>query len=236
MTPPQLVISVQSQAGDPTHNPIIRQAFMESALMGGATGLRLADLSDIQWAKKRTAQEHSDFTIIGLTKPDPLPENWLDVAYITPTLANMLALAQAGATIVAIDATQRTPIKGGNLSLEERILRFKSSHPQVKVLGDIATFDDAIAAQQAGVDAVATTLSGYTQASYQPGLTAPDWGLLYQLTQHMDVPVWLEGRVWQPDEVAKATRLGVAGVVVGSAITRPWQAVKRFSETLQHPS
>lgn len=229
--PPQLIVSVQSQTGDPTHHPQVRQAFMNSAIQGGAHGLRLADLEDIQWARQQWPQS----TIIGLTKPDPLPNNWVDVAYITPTLADMLALAKAGASMVAMDATQRTPIKGGNLTLEERILRFKSSFPKVAVLGDIATFEEAMAAQHAGVDALATTLSGYTQTSQPkhsqpPG--EPDWGLLYQLTQHATVPVWLEGRVWNPSDVAKAMRLGAHGVVVGSVLTRPWQATARFVAAL----
>jgi len=226
MIPPAIpvVISVQSQTSDPTHHPLVRQALMQSAMQGGASGLRLADLDDIRWAR----QQWPETTIIGLTKPDPLPENWLDVAYITPTLADMQSLAAAGAMVVAVDATQRPPVRGGNLSLEERILRFKSSHPQVQVLGDIATFEDAMAAQQAGVDAVSTTLSGYTTATRGHAAEGPDWGLLYQLIQHCTVPVWLEGRVWSPDDVAKAVRLGAHGVVVGSVITRPWQATARF--------
>lgn len=224
----QLIISVQSQAGDPTHHPDIRKSYMESAIKGGADGLRLADLNDIAWAR----QEWPHITIIGLTKPDPLPENWLEVAYITPTLADMIALADAGATMVATDATQRAPVKGGNLTLEERIMRFKSKHPDVSVLGDIDSFDTAVSAQQAGVDALATTLSGYTTLTHQPDLTSPDWGLLYQLTQHADVPVWLEGRVWSPEDVGKGQRLGATGVVVGSAITRPWQAVARYKQAI----
>jgi N-acylglucosamine-6-phosphate 2-epimerase len=224
----QLIISVQSQAGDPTHHPDIRKSYMKTAIKGGADGLRLADLNDIAWAR----QEWPQLTIIGLTKPDPLPKNWLDVAYITPTLADMIALADAGATMVATDATQRAPVKGGNLTLEERIMRFKSKHPEVSVLGDIDSFDTAVSAQQAGVNQLATTLSGYTTLTHQPGLTSPDWGLLYQLTQHADVPVWLEGRVWSPEDVAKGTRFGAAGIVVGSAITRPWQAVARYKQAI----
>ena len=43
-----------------------------------------------------------------------------------------------------------------------------------------------------------------------------------------NLPVVLEGRIWEPDEVDRAFELGAHCVVIGSAITRPQLITKRF--------
>jgi N-acylglucosamine-6-phosphate 2-epimerase len=42
----------------------------------------------------------------------------------------------------------------------------------------------------------------------------------------------LEGRIWTPDEAARAIPLGPRSVVVGSAITRPDVITRRFSDAV----
>jgi hypothetical protein len=42
----------------------------------------------------------------------------------------------------------------------------------------------------------------------------------------------LEGRIWTPDEAARAIALGARFVVVGSAITRPDVIARRFSDAV----
>jgi N-acylglucosamine-6-phosphate 2-epimerase len=44
------------------------------------------------------------------------------------------------------------------------------------------------------------------------------------------IPVFLEGRIWEPKEVKHAFELGAYSVVIGSAITRPHLITKRFIE------
>ena len=51
---------------------------------------------------------------------------------------------------------------------------------------------------------------------------------LKQLTNQVDIPVILEGRIWEPEQVDKAFELGAHCVVIGSAITRPQLITKRF--------
>jgi putative N-acetylmannosamine-6-phosphate epimerase len=45
----------------------------------------------------------------------------------------------------------------------------------------------------------------------------------------MGTPVVAEGRFGSPEEVAEALRLGAHAVVVGTAITRPIDIVRRFA-------
>jgi N-acylglucosamine-6-phosphate 2-epimerase len=42
----------------------------------------------------------------------------------------------------------------------------------------------------------------------------------------------MEGRVWTPEDAARALELGAHAVVVGSAITRPQLITKRFAEAV----
>ena len=74
---------------------------------------------------------------------------------------------------------------------------------------------------------LSTTLSGYTLESPLKN-DGPDFELLKELVEKVDVPVVLEGRIWEPEQVDKAFELGAHCVVIGSAITRPQLITKRF--------
>ena len=94
-------------------------------------------------------------------------------------------------------------------------------------MADISTLDEGINCSELGADIVSTTLSGYTKES-ESDSDRPDFELLRNLVKTVNIPVILEGRVWEPDEVAKAFELGAHSVVIGSAITRPQLITKRF--------
>ena len=222
LKPYSVIVSVQASGGEPFSEPAAKHAMMQSVVDGGAHGLRLADVDDIGYARAQWPA----LPIIGITKPDPLPEDWKSMVYITPTLDDMVAVAQAGATVVAIDGTQRPRPDQLTLTLE----KFRVLCPNTPVMADCDTLLSALAAEAAGLDAIATTLSGYTQESLQDkaSLYTPDWALLYQLSQHSRIPIVMEGRLWEPVHVTKAFRLGASAVVIGSAITRPHEVTRRF--------
>ena len=56
----------------------------------------------------------------------------------------------------------------------------------------------------------------------------PDYELLLEIVKNVNCPVILEGRIWTPEQSAKAFELGAFAVVIGSAITRPHEITKRF--------
>jgi len=219
-----VIVSVQAAGGEPFASLAAKQAMMHSVVDGGAHGFRLAGVEDIAYVRS----QWPTLPIIGITKPEPLPANWKEVVYITPTLDDMVAIAQAGAAVVAMDGTQRPRPDG--LSLATAVEKFKTLCPNTPVMADCDTLASAVAAEAAGVDAVATTLSGYTQESLQDKDSpyTPDWALLYQLSQHIRIPIIMEGRLWEPVHVTKAFRLGASAVVIGSAITRPHEITRRF--------
>jgi len=85
-------------------------------------------------------------------------------------------------------------------------------------------------AARLGVDAISTTMSGYTP--YSPQLAGPDYELMRRLVQDAAIPVFAEGRINTPEELTEAMKTGVYGAIVGSAITRPQLIARRFTDAI----
>ena len=97
--------------------------------------------------------------------------------------------------------------------------------------GDIATLEDALAAERAGADAVATTLYGYTTETANQRTVS--WPLVQSILANLTIPVLVEGHIAHPDEARMALDLGAIAVVVGSAITRPETITVRFVQAIR---
>lgn len=213
-----IIVSVQAAYGEPLYNEDCIKGLLQTVVQGGASGVRVAGFRDVKNAKKLL-----NVPVIGLTKPKYLPENWKDIVYITPTLDDIKELIDADADIIAIDGTSRDH----QFDIAEAI---NLIHSKSKLaMADIATFEEGIKCSKYGFDIISTTLSGYTTESLSQN-EEPDFDLLSNLTQNTDIPVFLEGRVWEPWHVKKAFELNAFSVVIGSAITRPQLITKRFIE------
>jgi N-acylglucosamine-6-phosphate 2-epimerase len=94
------------------------------------------------------------------------------------------------------------------------------------VLADVSSVPEALAAQDAGADLIATTLSGYTGDA--PATASPDLDLVARLAPLLRVPLIAEGRIATPEQAARALELGAYAVVVGHAVTRPEWITRRF--------
>ena len=217
----KIIVSSQAMPNEPFYDEKCMFAMMQSAINGGAQGLRVAGLRDVKMAKTFKVP------VIGLTKPDKLPENWKNVVYITPTLKEVQELLDAGADIIAFDGTSRPRPDGCNL---KQIIDLIHSNNKL-AMADISSLEDGINAEIFGADIISTTLAGYTKETENTD-TTPDFNLLEKLVETVKKPVFLEGRVWYPEEVKKAFKLGAHSVVIGSAITRPHLITKRFTEVL----
>lgn len=212
----QIIVSVQAMPEEPLYKEDCINAMMQSVITGGAGGLRVAGARDVKNAKKMF-----DVPVIGLTKPEKLPENWMEVVYITPTMKEVDELIEAGADVIAFDGTSRPR----ECSIESMVEKIKLSNRLS--MADIATIDEGLNCEKLGVDILSTTLSGYTLES-KTSSNEPDFELLEQLVKSTKLPVILEGRIWEPEQVKKAFDLGAHCVVIGSAITRPQLITKRF--------
>ncbi len=215
-----LIVSCQALPGEPLFGADIMARLAIAAEQGGAAGIRANSPADI--AAIRAA---SSLPLIGLYKVDVAG---FDV-YITPTLADAVAVGEAGADMIALDATARPHPEGTLASFVQRI---KDATGRL-VLADISTYDEALAAQDAGADFVSTTMSGYTPYSLQS--EAPDLDLVRRLAAVLTIPLIAEGRIATPEQARAALDAGASAVVVGGAITRPQQITQRFLQAIQNP-
>lgn len=212
-----LVVSCQAEEGEPFYAPELMARFAKSAELGGAVGIRAKE-PDI-----RAIREICRLPIIGI---DKVHLDGFDV-YITPRIEDAQRIADAGAAIIALDCTPRP--RPGGVTMEQLIRRIKQEL-QLPVMADISTLEEAVAAERAGADLVATTLSGYTP--YSRKTDGPDWDLLRETVQAVEVPVIAEGHLSSPADAQTAFDLGTWAIVIGAAITRPIALTQRFVEAI----
>jgi N-acylglucosamine-6-phosphate 2-epimerase len=193
-----------------------------AATLGGAAGIRAntpVDIAAIRAALPQTP-------LIGLWKV--VIPGFEDV-YITPRIQDAVAVADSGADMIAIDATLRPHPEGTTAAL----IRAIKHQTDKLVLADVDNVAAAVAAVDAGADAVSTTLSGYTPHS--PTMEAPDLELVAALAGlDLGVPVFAEGRIATPDQARAALDCGAWAVVVGGAITRPVSITQRFAQKVAY--
>lgn len=200
-----LVVSCQAPPNSPLHDPIVIAAIAEAAVLRGAVGVRIDSPAHIQAVRQRVT-----VPIIGLWKQVIAGSD----VYITPQFHHAQAVAEAGANIIAIDATQRP--RPGNEQLPDLIhhIHQKLGKP---VMADIDTLASAHAAVAAGADLLGTTLYGYTKAT--EAVQPPGLDLLATLAIKFAVPCLCEGGIASPQAADAAIKLGAFAVVVGTAIT-----------------
>jgi len=200
-----LVVSCQAPADSPLHDPEIIAAIAQVSVNQGAVGVRIDTPAHVASVRQRVA-----VPIIGLWK-QVYPDSEV---YITPQFHHAEAIAQAGADIIAIDATLRPRPEGETVAtLIDQI------HAQLRkpVMADVDTLEAAAAAVEAGADLVGTTLYGYTAATQHQ--TPPGFALLQEMVAQLKVPVVCEGGIASPEMACKALDLGADFVVVGTALT-----------------
>jgi N-acylglucosamine-6-phosphate 2-epimerase len=215
-----LIVSCQALPEEPLFGSLFMARLAVAARLGGAAGLRANTPVDIAAIKAAVP----GLPLIGLWK---VVVAGFDDVYITPRLSDARAVSDAGAEIIAVDATLRPHPEGSAATL----IRAVKAATGRAVLADIDDEASALAAIEAGADAVSTTLSGYTPTS--PRLPGPDLGLIERLAaRRLPVPILAEGRFHTPEQARAALDAGAFAVVVGGAITRPAQITERFAAAL----
>ncbi|CZR97634.1 MULTISPECIES: N-acetylmannosamine-6-phosphate 2-epimerase [unclassified Clostridioides] len=214
----KLIVSCQALENEPLHSPFIMGRMAKAAMEGGAVGIRAQGVDDIIEIKKVTG-----LPVIGIIK-----RNYEDSdIYITPTKKEVDELLTTGCEMIALDATNR--VRPNNEDLKEIIKYIKENG--VLVMADVSNYDEAVKAQEYGVDCVSTTLSGYTP--YTEVLEGPDFALMERLVKDLEIPVIAEGKVNTPQDLKKVFELGVHSSVVGSAITRPQLITEKFVKAIE---
>ncbi|OIH84899.1 N-acetylmannosamine-6-phosphate 2-epimerase [Arthrobacter sp. UCD-GKA] len=214
----RLIVSAQAYPGEPMRTPTTMAQVAASAVIGGAAAIRVQGIADVQFTRSAV-----EVPVIGLWKDGH------EGVFITPTARHALAVAHAGAHIVALDGTRRGRPDG--LSLQQTIeLVHAESH--ALVMADCGSLQDALAAAEAGADLVGTTLAGYS--GERPKTQGPDLELLEAIAAAgLSVPLVAEGRIHTPAQARAALDAGAFAVVVGTAITHPATITGWFDAALR---
>ena len=217
-----IIVSCQALPSEPLYcEEMSLMPFMaRAAKEAGSKCIRTSSIRDVVEIKKQTG-----LPVIGLVKR--VVEGY--ASYITPTMQEVDELVAAQSDIVALDCTRRE--RGDGTTINEFIAQIKAQYPDIALMADISTFEEALNAQECGVDIVGTTLSGYTD--YSPKVDAPDFALVERLAKELKIPVIAEGKVHYPDQARKMLELGAHAVVVGGAITRPLEIAQRFFKAIE---
>jgi N-acylglucosamine-6-phosphate 2-epimerase len=211
----KLIVSVQAYPGEPLRTPEVMALMSRACELGGAAAIRCQGLSDISAIKGRV-----DIPVIGLWKEGH------EGVYITPTLRHALAVVNAGADVVAIDATDRPRPDGRTFAETVAALRERA---ETLVMADCMTIDDIRGAVACGCDLVSTTLSHNKPAIDTTLDEGPDLPLLRQATSEFPgLPIICEGHVHTPADARAALEAGAWSVVVGTAITHPTSLTSWF--------
>ncbi|TIN62289.1 MAG: ROK family protein, partial [Mesorhizobium sp.] len=210
-----LIVSCQPVPGGPMDSAQFVTGFARAAVEAGAKALRIESVPYVAAARLAVR-----VPIIGIVKRDLTDSP----VRITPYPADVEALAEAGADIIAFDATERVrPVP-----VEALVKAVKARNKLT--MADCSCLDDARRALAAGVDFVGTTLSGYVGG---PEPQDPDIALIAQM-RTLTPYVIAEGRIRSPEQAAAAARAGACAVVVGSAITRTEHVTSWFHQALSH--
>ncbi len=210
--PTGFIVSAQALDGNPFRNSQALALMAESAEIGGASAIRANGVEDISAMRKRVS-----IPIIGIDKRADSSGRTV----ITPDFEGAKRIYEAGASIIALDATfYPSDIAQDRKELIRRI------HEElgIPVMADISTFEEAVNAAKMGVDAVSTTLAGYVPGALHTAdeLYIPDFTLLSQIVAAgLPCKVVAEGRIWGSEDIREAFNIGADAVVIGKAITNP---------------
>lgn len=218
-----IIISCQATPGEPLYvkEQSIMYLMARAAKEAGAKMIRTSSQRDILAIKEETG-----LPVIGLIKRE-YPGY---TGRITMTMREVDECMEAMADIVSIDCTDTE--RGDGLTAPEFLKKVKEKYPNIIIMADCATLEEAISAHKAGADLVGSTMNGYTAATaHCKG--EPNYELIKQMVAALPCPVIAEGRVHTPEQAKKMLEIGAWAVVVGGAITRPLEIANRFMAAIK---
>lgn len=154
-----IIVSCQATPGEPLYDKerSVMPLMARAAKQAGAKMIRTSSVRDIVGVKEETG-----LPVIGLIKRE-YPGY---TGRITMTMREVDECVEAMADIVSIDCTNCT--RGDSLTPAEFLKKVKAKYPNMIIMADCATYEEAVAAYEAGADLVGTTMNGYTPQTARP--------------------------------------------------------------------
>ena len=109
-----------------------------------------------------------------------------------------------------MDATPRA--RPGGETVGQILAQIREHYPDVLVMGEVSTIEEAKAVIPMGFDLISTTLSGYTRESI--GVKSVNLELIRMICQITEIPVIAEGKIAREEEAVMALEAGAYAVVV----------------------
>ena len=218
-----IVVSCQATPGEPLYmkDQSVMYLMARAAKQAGAKMIRTSSVRDIVEIKEETG-----LPVIGLIKRE-YPGY---TGRITMTMREVDECMEAMADIVSIDCTFNE--RGDGLTPGEFLAKVKEKYPNIIIMADCATLEEAVVAYEAGADLVGSTMNGYTPQT-RDCKGEPNYELVRDMVAALPCPVIAEGRVHTPEQARKMLQLGAWAVVVGGAITRPLEIATRFMNAVK---
>ena len=217
----KLIVSCQALPDEPLHSSFIMGRMAKAAKEGGACGIRTNSREDIEEIKRNV-----ELPIIGIVKKEYADSP----VYITPTMREVDALVEAGADIIALDATgSRRP---DGVLLDDFVEEIRNRYPGQPLMADCSTVEEVLHADRLGFDFLGTTLVGYTEQSAGKQIEENDFEIIRQILEMVNHPVIAEGNINTPQKARRVLEIGCYSVVVGSIITRPQVITRTFTEEI----
>lgn len=214
----KLIVSCQARQGWAMYGADIMAAFAKAAEEGGAAGIRATGVDNITKIKEKV-----NLPIIGINKQfSDYP------VYITPTYQSAKEILDCGIEIIALDATPRQ--RPNNEKVIDIVSKIRKNYPNVLIMGEISTLQEAKDILPLNLDLISTTLSGYTKES--ENITSVNFKLIKQISEITDIPIIAEGKIKNEEETLESIKAGAFAVVVGTSITRPEIITSRYVKYL----
>ncbi|ANS86855.1 N-acylglucosamine-6-phosphate 2-epimerase [Vibrio scophthalmi] len=210
----QTVVSIQPVPDSPLEKTEFIVAMAQAAEQAGAKALRIEGVANVAAVSRAV-----NLPIIAIVKRDLTDSP----VRITPYLCDVASLAEAGATIIAFDATNRERPESRD------VIAKAIQESGCFAMADCSNFEDGLWANEVGVDIIGSTLSGYVGGE-EP--TEPDLQLVKQFSQ-AGFFTMAEGRYNTPELAAQAIAHGAVAVTVGSALTRLEVMINWFNSATQ---
>ena len=210
----QTVVSIQPVPDSPLEKTEFIVAMAQAAEQAGAKALRIEGVANVAAVSRAV-----NLPIIAIVKRDLTDSP----VRITPYLCDVASLAEAGATIIAFDATNRDRPESRD------VIAKAIQESGCFAMADCSNFEDGLWANEVGVDIIGSTLSGYVGGE-EP--TEPDLQLVKQFSQ-AGFFTMAEGRYNTPELAAQAIAHGAVAVTVGSALTRLEVMIDWFNSATQ---